>query len=178
MTVVNDDTYEAMADNADQAIIQAIGAELRRARGQVGWSRPELVKRMKTRVPVNTYACYEQGIRQCSIPRLVEICQALDVNVSELLSLALQRLELDLEKSGVQIDLDKILRDERGELRLLQRWARNRLKEDALTTGSRESAVVRLQWAVVKEMAVFSGVSRTQLLNYIREFTPESASRS
>src|SRR6266566_5818635 len=104
-------------DDTDQAIVRAVGEELRRARACVGWTRPELIRRMRTQIPVNTYAGYEQGIRQCSIPRLVEICEALGVTVPELLGLALQRLELDLDRSGILIDLHKIVGDEREELR-------------------------------------------------------------
>jgi transcriptional regulator with XRE-family HTH domain len=176
MTVVNDDN-QVTADEVDHLIVRAIGEELRRARTSAGWSRPDLVKRMKSQVPVNTYACYEQGIRQCSIPRLFEICQALDVNVLDLLGLAFQRLELGLDKSGVRIDLKKIIDDRREEVKPLRRWARNKLKEDALTTDPNGSAVVRVQWAVVKEMATFCGVSIGRLLDYVRDFTPESVRR-
>jgi transcriptional regulator with XRE-family HTH domain len=175
VAVVNDDTDQTFADHTDQAVVRAVGEELRRARACVGWTRPELVQHMKTRIPVNTYACYEQGIRQCSIPRLVEICEALGVGVPELLSLALQRLERDLDRSGILIDLHKIIRDERDELRSLRRWAQNRIEEDALTADVDEPAVVRLPWVVVKEMATFCGTPKGSLLSYIREFAPESA---
>jgi transcriptional regulator with XRE-family HTH domain len=178
VAAVKDDIDRTITGDIDQAIVQAIGEELRRARANAGWSRPELVEHMQTRIPVNTYACYEQGIRQCSIPRLVEICQALRVSVPELLGLALQRLELDLDKSGVRIDLRKVVGDEREELRALRRWASNRIKEDALTADSDEPAVVHLQWAVVREMAIFCGVPSRRLLSYIREFTPEYALRA
>lgn len=178
MAAVKDDIDRVVTGEIDQAIVQAIGEELRRARANVGWSRPELVEHMQTRIPVNTYACYEQGIRQCSIPRLVEICQALRVSVPELLGLALQRLELDLDKSGVRIDLRKVVRDEREELRALRRWAHNRIKEETLTADLHEPAVVHLQWAVVREMAIFCGVPTRRLLGYIREFTPECALRA
>jgi transcriptional regulator with XRE-family HTH domain len=176
VAAANDNADQETVDVADQEIVVAVGEELRRARGSAGWSRPELIKRMRTPVPVNTYACYEQGIRQCSIPRLVEICRTLDVSAPDLIGLALQRLELDLEKSGVRIDLRKVLRDEHDELGPLRQWAHNRIKVDALTADPRVPAVVRLQWAVVKEMAVFCDISRGQLLSHFREFTPESAS--
>lgn len=178
MAEVSDGIERVIAGEIDQAVVRAIGEELRRARASVGWSRPELIKHMQTPIPVNTYACYEQGIRQCSIPRLVEICQTLGVSVLELLGLALQRLQFDLDQSGVRIDLRKIVNDEREELRPLRQWANNRLKEEAPTANSHEPAVVHLQWAVVKEMATFCGVPKRWLLNYIREFTPESALRA
>ena len=176
-TAVNDDSDQTIAET-DQAIIQAIGDELRRARTSAGWTRPELVKRLKPRIPVNTYACYEQGIRPCPIPRLVQICQTLGVDAGDVLSLALQRLELELEKSGVRIDLQKIVHDERDELQPLRQWAHNRIKHAAPTADSDEPTVVRVQWVVVKEMAIFCGLTKRKLLDHIRDFTPESALQS
>jgi transcriptional regulator with XRE-family HTH domain len=178
VTAVNDDTDQAPVDATDRAIIRAVGEELRRARTGAGWSRPELIKRMKTPVPVNTYACYEQGIRGCSIPKLFEICDALGVNVGDLIGLAFQRLKLDLQRSGIRIDLRKVLHDTRDEISVLRRWAQERIKLNATTADSNQSAVVRLQWPVVKEMAIFCGVPENQLLSYLTEFTPESALRS
>lgn len=165
-------------ENADQAIIRAVGEELRRARASLGLTRPELVKRMRTDIPVNTYACYEQGIRQCSIPRLVEICQALGISALELLGLAFQRLELEMEESMVRIDLRKVIDDERDELRPLRRWARDYMQDDALTADPDEPAVVRLSWDVVREMGRFCGLQKRGLRRYIREFSPESALRT
>jgi transcriptional regulator with XRE-family HTH domain len=176
MTVVNDDN-QVTADDIDHLIIRAIGEELRRARTSAGWSRPDLVKHIKSPVPVSTYGCYEQGTRQCSIPRLFEICQAMDVNLLDLLGLAFQRLELGLDKSGIRMDLRKIIDDRREEVKPLRWWAENKLKEEAPTAVPNGPAVVRVQWAVVGEMATFCGVSIGQLLHYAREFTPDSARR-
>jgi hypothetical protein len=95
-----------------------------------------------------------------------------------LLGLAFQRLELEMEESMVRIDLRKVVDDDRDELRQLRRWARNRMKEDALTADSREPAVVRLSWDLVKEMGTFCGLSPRWLRRYISDFTPESALRA
>jgi transcriptional regulator with XRE-family HTH domain len=78
----------------DDQIVRAVGEQLRRARVNRGWSRPEFVKQMPTTMPINTYAGYEQGIRQCSIPRLVEICQVLGVSAPKLLESALRSVEV------------------------------------------------------------------------------------
>jgi transcriptional regulator with XRE-family HTH domain len=76
----------------DEEITRAVGLELRRARERAGLSRPALVKLLtRTRVPVNTYACYEQGLRPCSIPRLAEVCDALGVAPSDVIDRALRR---------------------------------------------------------------------------------------
>jgi transcriptional regulator with XRE-family HTH domain len=158
--------------DADTLIVRAIGEELRRARDSVGWSRPELVKRMQSNVPVNTYACYEQGIRQCSIPRLVEICRALGVAAPELLSLALQRVDVDLDTVGLRVDLNRVLSDDRAELAPLRAWAENRLKSTVDGSG-----VVRLDWNLVQEMAIFFGLPGRDLVTYLREFAPEAPPR-
>lgn len=72
------------------AITRAVGDELKRARRSRGLSRPELIRRLAEAMPVNTLACYEQGIRPCSIPRLVELCEAMDMDPCDLLGAALQ----------------------------------------------------------------------------------------
>jgi len=71
-------------------IIKAIGEELARARKRCGWTRPEMIKHMQTKIPVNTYACYEQGIRQCSIPLLIEICETLGTSLTTVLDTVLE----------------------------------------------------------------------------------------
>jgi transcriptional regulator with XRE-family HTH domain len=152
-------------------IIRAIGEELRRARDNLGWSRPELVRRMASDVPVNTYACYEQGIRQCSIPRLVEICQTLGVAAPELLGLALQRAEADLRTHGVQVDLHKVVDDDQDRLQPLRQWAVNRLQADP------SGRVVRLEWSLVQELAVFFGLTGPDLMNRLKGFAPDAAPR-
>jgi hypothetical protein len=50
------------------------------------------------------------------------ISQALGVSTLELLGLAFQWLELEMEESMVRIDLRKIIDDERDKLRPLRRW--------------------------------------------------------
>lgn len=164
-------------DQIDRAIVRAIGEELQRARIGLRWTRRELVERMRTNVPVNTYACYEQGIRQCSIPRLVEICEALHVSALEVLRLTFQRLELDMNEAMVWIDLRKIIDDEREELRPLRRWAHEYMKDDALTANPDEPAVARVSWDAVRELGRACGLPKERLRSYIRDFTPESASR-
>lgn len=162
----DDDCRAAGLD--DSRIILAIGEELRRARDSLGWSRAELVKRLSPTVPVNTYACYEKGIRQCSIPRLVEICRALGVAASELLGLALQRARVDLQTAGVQVDLHKVLDDDQEGLEPLRRWARNRLETDLVGRG-----VAWLEWDLIKELAMFFDVAGPDLVNRLMAFTPE-----
>lgn len=154
----------------DSQIVRAIGEELRRARQGLGWSRPELIKRMNVDMPVNTYACYEQGIRQCSIPRLVHICRTLGVAAPELLELALRRVEIDPHIDGVRVDLHKILGDHQDRLRPLRQWARNRLNAEPNGHG-----VVRLEWGLVEELAIFFDLVDVDLVDYLKAFAPDAA---
>jgi transcriptional regulator with XRE-family HTH domain len=168
---------ETDTGNADHRIVQAIGEELRRARTAAGWSRPQLVKRVKSRVPVNTYACYEQGIRQCSVPRLLELCDALGVAATELIGLALQRLEHQVAIHGVRLDLRKITADGRDELGDLRRWARKRITEHGDTPDPYGPFVVHLPWTVMREVALICDLPTTLLAGHVQEFAPDSAQR-
>lgn len=76
----------------DEAVSRAIGAELREARQAAGWSHSQLVRRMATPIPVNTYSCYETGRRGTSIPVLITVCEALGETVPELIDRALERV--------------------------------------------------------------------------------------
>lgn len=84
----------ARYENGDrnQAINRAVGEELQAARNRLGWTRNQLVQCVQINMPVNTYACYEQGVRSCSITRLVELCDTLEIAAPDLLNRALQRI--------------------------------------------------------------------------------------
>lgn len=83
-------------------------------------SRPDLVAKLDPTMPVNTYACYEQGIRPWPLPRLVDACRALDVRVGDVIETALQDLSGipggepaqltagDLGLRGIQASLDRM----------------------------------------------------------------------
>jgi transcriptional regulator with XRE-family HTH domain len=82
----------AMPDTDDDALLKAVGDELKRLRKARKWSRPDFVRRLPGNVPVNTYACYEQGIRPCPLIRLIEICDALGVSVGYVIDRARRQL--------------------------------------------------------------------------------------
>lgn len=159
-------------EETDRTITRVLGEELRRARDDLGWTRAELVSRMPSNVHVQTLAYYEQGLRQCTVVRLVEICKALGVSAPELLGLALQRAEIDLHNIALRVDLHALLEDKRTELRPLRRWARNRLADAPDASG-----VARLDRAVIDELALFLGFTRAQFVRYLVGFTPNAAPR-
>lgn len=159
-------------DQFDAAIARAIGAELQYARKRIPWTRSELISRLPSEIHVQTLAAYERGIRQLTVVRFVEICQALGVSPPEILTWALQRAGIDLPISGVQVDLRTILNDERPELATLNSWARHRIEADPLS-----SAIARLDWALVQEMAMMFGIDRSEFVKLLITFTPRPVPR-
>ncbi|MGX7829643.1 helix-turn-helix domain-containing protein [Actinokineospora sp. 24-640] len=97
-------------------VARAVGQEIRRARSALGWTRADLVERMDSDMHVQTIASYEQGTRHCTVARLVEISRALGTVAPELFAFALQRAEIDLDRTGVRVDLHAITGDHRAEL--------------------------------------------------------------
>ena len=148
-------------------ITRALGEELQRARRQVGWTRAQLVQRMPSAIHIRTLATYEQGVRQCTVARLVEICHTLGVAATDVLGLALQRAEIDLQSIGLQIDLREVVRDDQAELESLREWANKRLADDPEGSG-----VIRLNRAVIGEMAILLGYTRSELVRHLARFTP------
>jgi transcriptional regulator with XRE-family HTH domain len=159
-----------LMDVRDEVMARALGEELRRAREAVGWTREELVDRMISEIQPRTLASYEHGSRQCTVVRLVDVCRALRVPAPELLGIALQRAEVDLDNVCLQVDLPALVRDGREELAPLRTWAKRRLDNDP---GSR---VAVLKWDVVQEMAIFFDYTRSQLVRYLMIFTPSTIS--
>ncbi|MGX7828022.1 helix-turn-helix domain-containing protein [Actinokineospora sp. 24-640] len=153
-------------------VARAVGQEIRRARSAIGWTRAELVERLDSDLHVQTVAGYEQGIRHCTVARLVEISRALGSSAPELLALALQRAEIDLDHTGVRVDLHAIARDQRAELTPLRVWAQHRLEHDAENSG-----VATLEPAVVENMAHFCQLPKTDMLTLLVDFTPDPVTR-
>jgi transcriptional regulator with XRE-family HTH domain len=153
---------------ADRAFTRALGEELRRARERVGWSQTELVARMPSRLHVKTLATYEQGIRQCTVVRLLEICRTLGVRAPDVLGRAMLHAEIDVRtSSGLDVDLDAVLRETRAEFRPLRRWARHRL------TTHPVSGLARLHGDTIHEMAALIGTSVDDLVRQLEIFTPK-----
>jgi transcriptional regulator with XRE-family HTH domain len=160
--------HKAGDDTAERAIARALGEEIRRARESQGLNRAQLAERMSTDISAQALANYEYGIRQFSVVRLVEICDALNVPATDLLGLALQRAEINPYTGHLQVDLHAVSADKHAELKSLRKWARNRLEQDLDGTG-----VARLSQAVVGELAIFIGMDRSEFVQLLLQFTPD-----
>jgi len=151
---------------ADRAFTRALGEELRRAREHVGWSQSELVARMPSSLHVKTLATYEQGIRQCTVVRLLEICRSLGVLAPDVLGRAMMHAEIDMQRTGLDVDLSALADDTRTEVRLLRRWARNRLANNPV------SEIARLDGGAIQEMAAIFGLHLSDLVRQLEKFSP------
>jgi transcriptional regulator with XRE-family HTH domain len=146
----------------------SLGDELRRTRKQRGWSRKQLLDHLESQISIQTVATYESGRRQCSVARLVEICQAMDVYAHDLLARVQQRAELDMSDHLV-LDLHRIARGCQPELAPLYRWAHQRLAHAEDGTAY----AVPLDLAALESMAELCGMTTVDLTRRLRQLAAD-----
>jgi len=158
-------------DAVEGVVTRALGEEIRRVRDAAGITRAKLIEDMDSDIHVQTLATYEQGIRQCTVIRFVEICTALGVAAPDVLGLALQRAKIDLQTIGLQVDLRAIIADNRPATGTIRKWARKRLAADPNGSG-----VVHLTISAIQELAVlFDYTNYEQLVDELIKFAPQRA---
>lgn len=150
----------------EKAISRAIGEELRRARETCGWSRPQLAARVPSRISDRTLQSYENGTRQPTAIRLIEICYAMGVDMPSLMRRALQRARIHLQNMAIQIDLYALMNDRNDTFRPMAQWACNSLNEHP-------DGVVEVAPAVVRNLALFVGCPYRDLVDYLARFIPD-----
>lgn len=80
---------------ADRYVSRALGEELRRRREARGWSRARLVACLPSGIKGRTLLSYEDGTRQLTVVRLLELCRCLDVPAPVLLTDALRNARME-----------------------------------------------------------------------------------
>lgn len=150
----------------ERAVVRAIGAELRLAREERGWSRAYLVKRLPSGVGARTLLSYEQGSRGLAIARFIEVCHVLGVSAAELLTRAFQRARIRLEELVLQVDLVAVLADDAPALSALHQWAHHKMRRQ-------QSRVAELTPDAVTELADAVGCSKRELADYLAGFIPD-----
>lgn len=150
----------------ERAIARAIGAELRLAREERGWSRAHLVTQLPSGVGDRTLLSYEHGTRRLTIMRFIEMCHVLGVSAAELLARAFQRARIRLEDLVLQVDLVAVLADDAPALSALHRWAHHKLRRQ-------QSRVAELTPDAVTELADAVGCSKRELTDYLAGFLPD-----
>jgi transcriptional regulator with XRE-family HTH domain len=162
-----DKAFDGPSEVTDTAVNHAIGKEIRRAREGRGWTRGEVVRHMASGISVQALANYEYGLRPCTMPRLVEICQALGVVTSDLVAIALQRICVEFDMSKFQIDLHAVMKDEEDRFKPLRSWAQIRLDREQDNQG-----IAQMDPTFLEEMAAFFGLSFQEFLDYLQKFVP------
>lgn len=159
-------TIDAQDPAIAKVILRAVGAELQLAREELGWSRQQLESRLPSGIGSRTILSYEKGDRNLTVLRLIEQCQVLKVSVPGLLTMALQRARLCLERLDLLVDLPALLDNETAKFRPVHPWARNKLRRQ----GTRIATVPP---SSVDELADFIGCDRQELADHLARFIPD-----
>ncbi|MGQ0841507.1 helix-turn-helix domain-containing protein [Actinokineospora sp.] len=156
------------------ATLRLLGAELRRARRARGWTLRDLAERLPVDISRASVAGYEYGTQQCTVQRLIEICDALAVSAPRLLARVFTH-------SDTEIDLRTLAGHEPGdhdagdfgELGPLRRWARATLDHNPAATGT-----ARLDAASFHALATLCGITPADLAGRLHQYRPRSAART
>lgn len=154
------------AEPSDKMISRAIGEELRLVREGLGWSRGHLVSLLPSGIGDRTLLSYEHGTRHLTTVRLIELCRAMRVDPSTLLSRALQRAQIHTDNLVLEVDLRALLLDQRPQFRPLAPWARNAL-------NMHPDGVLLVEPAAVRNLALFVGCASRELADHLARFVPD-----
>ncbi|WP_103341136.1 helix-turn-helix domain-containing protein [Amycolatopsis sp. CA-126428] len=146
---------------------RVLGDELRQARAERGWTREELRSRMGGGLSLQTLATYEQGTRQCTLIRFVELCVALGESPSDLLARAHRRMAAGPE-TGLRLDLTRIVHSAPPALEPLRRWAQNRLALSASPDDAKEV----IPPAAIEQLARLCGMSVAGVVTALGQLAP------
>ena len=156
----------AREDATIKAIAVALGAELRRAREAKGLSRAQFIRLLPSGIGERTLLAYEHGLRQLTIVRFAELCDALGATPSVLLTEALQRARINLTSMALRVDLRALANNNRIKFQPLIGWAKNKLSECP-------SGIAEVAPSVVAEFATLMGYTRVEVAEYLATFLPE-----
>lgn len=157
-------------NNASEKVIsQAIGKALREAREALNWSRGQLVACLPSGIGDRTLLSYEHGTRHLTVLRLLEIARVVGIPGPTLLTLALQKAEVELTNLVLQVDLKALLKNESVKFRPMIQWARNKLNKHP-------DGVVEVPPSIVEELANFAGYDYEDLAKHLAQFAPKEDS--
>jgi hypothetical protein len=146
--------------------LRVLGDELRRARRRRGWRRADLRERLGHTISMQAIASYEQGIRSCTVVRLLELTNVLDESMPELIERALSRVTDS--QTGMVVDLVALASAQHPELAPLRRWAQARLDH----SGARDSTVIRIGDAGIEWLARLCDLEPEHLVRLVAALDP------
>lgn len=155
----------ALDSDRIRAFLRALGDELRQARKRRGWFRRDLQARLSSAVSLQTIATYELGTRHCTVARLLDLADALEVSMCDVLSPALERIADEEDLPGtLTVDLALVALTRSGQLEPLRRWAQIRLQ----SIPDRQPANVRLEPAALEWLAILCGIDKAEVVRQLR----------
>lgn len=163
----DDEISSPGGDTFNGVLSKKLGLEIRHVRESMGWSRGYMCSMLPCRIGDRTLLSYEQGTRQLTVNRLVEICAVLGREPDEIMGAAVQKARIHLENLNMKIDLRAVLRDNNPTYRPMVQWARNCLNKTP-------SGITELTPAAVRALADLSGFAEKRLANYLAEFRPSN----
>jgi transcriptional regulator with XRE-family HTH domain len=156
-----------LAEKAEHHL-RTFGRALRAARRARGLTLPQLRSRLGNNLSIQALRSYEQGNRACSLTRLYELCDALEVSPALLLVRSPAR-ETNVRRqapSVVMVDLRTIVAKPEADLAPLQRWAAARLIESGGRTTS-----FQLEQQALDALAELCGLDTMALTTKILAFS-------
>jgi len=145
-----------------------LGRAIRAERKRGGWSRAELVAQMPSGIGDRTLLTYEQGSRQITAVRLMEICGILGVDVSALLHDVAIAIG-EIHTIPLRVDLHALAIATHSNFDVIHVWARNKMEN----APSHRTAI--LNPVVVSTLATAAGCPHKKLATYLLKFLPEGA---
>jgi hypothetical protein len=146
-----------------QCVSRALGEGLRRRRETKGWSRAELVERMPSGITHRTLISYEDGARHLTVPRLLELCDCLDIPAPQLLAQALRSARVVWLPTTRLVDIVALVNHGDAAFQQVACWANGQL--DRYPDGA-----VELTSAAVADLADLMGYSPRDLADYLDQF--------
>lgn len=141
-----------------------LGQVVREAREARGWTRLELAQRLPSGIGERTLLSYEHGIRALSVDRFVEICRALGMSASDLLTEALYR-DADIRGLGIPIRVGDVANDTTRGFKAVQRWATRLL-------ATEETPETLLSGETIGALALAFDIDHKELAQYLIGFSP------
>jgi transcriptional regulator with XRE-family HTH domain len=140
-------------------LAKAIGAELRKTRQALGWTRKVLNGHLGRDVSLQTIATWELGTRKISVQSLFDSCGAMRIRPSDFLAAVEDRCEYGRDEITVDIR-DLAVHGPPG-LAPARRWAHARLRPDLPTD-------VRLTPEAVQILADLCEIEPSEMEDHLR----------
>ncbi|SFQ29212.1 helix-turn-helix domain-containing protein [Amycolatopsis rubida] len=160
-------TLAVLAEDAELYNL-VLGDELRKRRTGRKWTRKNMLDQPGVEVALQTLTSYEQGTRQATVHRLVELCAAMDVLPQDLLASVQLRI-LGREPGRLRVRLPVLAASDDPGLAPMARWAAAMLRHPG------HPLEVDLEPVAIEPMAELCGLGPADLVARLSALDPRPA---